>query len=118
MSHSFRNSYFFAALLTVVGAILFSTKAVVIKLAYQHPIDSLSLLALRMLFSLPFFVGILLFQKEATDQKPIQKSDWWKMAGIGCLGFYCASYLDFIGLQYISASLERMVLYIYPTLVL
>jgi len=118
MSQPFRNSYLFAAIITIIGAILFSTKAVVIKLAYQHPIDSLSLLALRMLFSLPFFIGILLFQKKDKQQTPIKGSDWWKMAAIGMLGFYCASYLDFIGLQYISASLERMVLYIYPTLVL
>ena len=118
MSNIFRNSYLFAAILTVIGAILFSTKAVLIKLAYQHPIDSLSLLALRMLFSLPFFVGALLFKKQATTDLPIARTDWLKMAAIGMSGFYCASYLDFIGLQYISASLERMVLYIYPTLVL
>ncbi len=118
MSNTFRNSYLFAAIITVIGAILFSTKAVLIKLAYQYPIDSLSLLALRMLFALPFFIGILLFYKKDKNQAPIQQNDWWKMATIGMLGFYCASYLDFIGLQYISASLERMVLYIYPTLVL
>lgn len=118
MSDTFRNSYLFAAIITVIGAILFSTKAVLIKLAYQHPIDSLSLLALRMLFSLPFFIGALLFKKKTTVNLPIVRGDWLKMAAIGTSGFYCASYLDFIGLQYISASLERMVLYIYPTLVL
>ncbi len=118
MSDTFRNSYLFAAILTVIGAILFSTKAILIKLAYQHPIDSLSLLALRMLFSLPFFIGILLFKKNEATDLPIVRADWLKMAAIGMSGFYCASYLDFIGLQYISASLERMVLYIYPTLVL
>ena len=118
MKNSFRNSYVFAAIIIVAGSILFSTKAVIVKLAYQHPIDSLSLLALRMLFSLPFFIGTLLFYKKGTDHSPILRADWWKMAAIGMLGFYCASYLDFIGLQYISASLERMILYIYPTLVL
>jgi len=118
MSNTFRNSYLFAAILTVIGAILFSTKAILIKLAYQHPIDSLSLLALRMLFSLPFFIGALLFKKKAETDLPIVSTDWLKMALIGMSGFYCASYLDFIGLQYISASLERMVLYVYPTLVL
>ncbi len=118
MSNTFRNSYLFAAIITVLGAILFSTKAVVVKLAYQYPIDSLSLLALRMLFSLPFFIGTLVFQKSVQDQMPILRNDWWKMAAVGMSGFYCASYLDFLGLQYISASLERMVLYIYPTLVL
>lgn len=115
---SFHNSYLFAAIITVVGAILFSTKAVLIKLAYQHPIDSLSLLALRMLFSLPFFIGTLFFQKKGANLVAIRRSDWLKMAVVGILGFYCASYLDFIGLQYLSASLERMVLYTYPTLVL
>jgi len=61
MSNTFRNSYLFATILTILGAILFSTKVILVKLAYQYPIDSLSLLALRMLFSLPFFIGILLF---------------------------------------------------------
>ena len=119
MNKHFRNSKLFAILIIVVGAILFSTKAVVIKLAYQHEIDSLSLLALRMLFSIPFFVGILLLKsKDNPSSSTIQRLDWLKIAGVGILGFYCASYLDFLGLQYISASLERMVLYVYPTLVL
>lgn len=115
---TFRNSYLLAAILVVTGSILFSTKAILIKLAYEHEIDSLSLLGLRMLFSLPFFIVILLFGKKNTAITPIKKADWFKMAAVGITGFYGASYLDFIGLQYISASLERLVLYVYPTLVL
>ena len=112
------NSNFWAAALVIVGAILFSTKAVVIKLAYQYPVDSISLLSLRMLFALPFFVGLAFLNFSKQPTAPIQRRDWWAMLGVGVLGFYCASYLDFLGLQYISASLERMVLYVYPTLVL
>lgn len=118
MNRAFRNSYVFAASLTVLGSILFSTKAVVIKLAYEYHIDSLSLLGLRMFFSLPFFVATLLFLGKGKKREPISKRDWWAMLGVGILGFYIASYADFIGLQYLSASLERMVLYSYPTLVL
>lgn len=118
MSNTFQNSHIFATILTLLGAILFSTKVILVKLAYQYPIDSLSLLALRMLFSLPFFIGILLFRKKDKTDLPIAPADWLRMAAIGISGFYCASYVDFIGLQYISASLERMVFYTYPTLVL
>jgi len=115
---SFRNSYLLAIALVVLGSILFSTKAIVIKLSYVHNIDSLSLLGLRMLFSLPFFIGVLLMPRKTPATGQISKKDWFSILLVGILGFYCASYLDFIGLQYISASLERMVLYIYPTMVL
>ena len=118
MSNTFRNSYLFATIITIIGVIFYSSKAVLIKLAYEHPIDSLSLLALRMLFSLPFFVGILVLKKDKEVALPITRADWFKMSVVGVLGFYCASYLDFLGLHYISASLGRMVFFIYPTLVL
>lgn len=114
---SFKESYTYAALLILLGAIFFSSKAIVVKLAYQEPIDSLSLLALRMLFSMPLFVIVGLFFNKPTDAILTTK-DWIKVAAVGISGFYVASYLDFLGLQYISASLERLVLYIYPSLVL
>ncbi len=115
MSVPFKNSYPYAALLILTGAILFSSKAIVVKLAYQETIDSISLLALRMLFSLPLFVIAGLYKKGTTK---ITRQDWISICAIGITGFYMASYLDFLGLQYISASLERLILYIYPTLVL
>lgn len=115
MSTTFKNSYTYAVLLVLIGAVLFSSKAIVVKLAYQEPIDSISLLALRMLFSLPLFAIAGLYKKGSTK---IARQDWFSMAAVGITGFYMASYFDFLGLQYISASLERLVLYIYPTLVL
>ena len=112
MSTSFKNSYTYAVMLILLGAILFSSKAIVVKLAYQEPIDSISLLGLRMLFSLPLFVIAGLYKKGGTK---IARKDWLAMGAIGVTGFYMASYFDFLGLQYISASLERLILYIYPT---
>lgn len=114
---SFKQSYTYAAFLILLGAIFFSSKAIVVKLAYQEPIDSLSLLALRMLFSMPLFVIAGLLFNKPTDAVLTTK-DWVKVAAVGISGFYAASYLDFMGLQYISASLERLVLYVYPSLVL
>jgi len=113
----FKESYSYAVLLVLIGAILFSSKAIVVKLAYQEPIDSLSLLALRMLFSMPLFVIVGLFFTKSTEVV-LHTKDWLKVAAVGISGFYAASYLDFLGLQYISASLERLILYIYPSLVL
>jgi len=116
-SSTFKQSYTYAVLLIIVGAILVSSKAIVVKLAYQEPIDSLTLLALRMLFALPLFVALGLFFNQPTDA-PLTKTDWIKVAAVGISGFYAASYLDFLGLQYIAASLERLILYVYPSLVL
>ncbi len=117
MESSIKRSNTYAAALILLGAILFSSKAIVVKLAYQEPIDSLTLLALRMLFSLPLFAILgLYFTKPTTATLTVK--DWTKVAATGISGFYVASYLDFLGLQYISASLERLVLYVYPSLVL
>ncbi len=117
MESSNKRSNTYAAVLILLGAILFSSKAIVVKLAYQEPIDSLSLLALRMLFSLPLF-GILGLYFTKPTTAILTAKDWIKVAATGISGFYAASYLDFLGLQYISASLERLVLYVYPSLVL
>ncbi len=117
MESSIKRSNTYAAVLILLGAILFSSKAIVVKLAYQEPIDSLSLLALRMLFSLPLF-GILGLYFTKPTTAILTAKDWIKVAATGISGFYAASYLDFLGLQYISASLERLVLYVYPSLVL
>lgn len=110
-----------AAVLVFLGAVCFSTKAVLVKLAYLYEIDSLSLLALRMLFSLPFFLLIaFLFHKRSANVQhlqPISKKDWISIISLGIVGYYLASYFDFIGLQYITASLERLILFVYPTLV-
>lgn len=98
----------------VTGILLFSSKAVLVKLAYQYDIDTISLLLLRMSFALPFFVVIALSRK---PQSVPSKKDYLWIIGLGLLGYYLASYLDFMGLQFIKASLERLILFIYPTLV-
>ncbi len=108
------------AVLVFLGAILFSTKAVLVKLAYRYEVDSISLLALRMLFSLPFFLLVATFSGRQKKKQGLSLSpkDWRHILLLGVLGYYLASLLDFLGLQYITASLERLILFVYPTLVL
>ena len=104
----------FAAL----GAIAFSGKAIIVKLGYRHGADAITLIALRMLVALPLFAAMALWIGRRPGQEPVARADAWKIAGLGFLGYYVASYLDFLGLAYVSASLERLILYLNPTLVL
>jgi drug/metabolite transporter (DMT)-like permease len=102
--------------LALAGAVLFSAKAVVVKLAYRHGVDPTTLIALRMLVALPFFIGTFLWV--ARGAPALAPSDHARLVVIGLLGYYAASNLDFVGLQYVSAGLERLILYLSPTLVL
>jgi drug/metabolite transporter (DMT)-like permease len=102
--------------LAAFGAIAFSGKAIIVKLAYRHGVDAVTLLMYRMLFALPLFV--LLAWWGGRGRPSLKRADWFAVLGLGFCGYYLASYLDFIGLQYITASLERLVLYLNPTLVL
>jgi drug/metabolite transporter (DMT)-like permease len=114
------SGYFIGGvLIALAGAICFSTKAIFVKLAYRDTgIDAITLLALRMLFSLPFFlVSAALTSRKDTNVKFTSKQ-WIIVAVVGLLGYYVSSLLDFLGLQYISAGMERLILFIYPTLVL
>ncbi|MEM6765393.1 MAG: DMT family transporter [Bacteroidota bacterium] len=104
--------------LALVGAFFFSSKAVFIKLAYQYEVDPVSLLTLRMLFALPFFVGTLFYQSYAEERKRFKWKDWVALGAFAIMGYYLASLMDFIGLQYLTASLERVLLFIYPTFVM
>ena len=106
--------------LGVLGAVLFSGKAIIIKLAYRHGADATTLIALRMLVALPFFVVTAWYtrQGEPGQPSPWRKGDAWRIIALGLLGYYAASYLDFLGLKYISAGLERVILYLSPTVVL
>ena len=110
------NKNIVAAISMFFGAVLFSAKAVLVKLAYQYDVDSNSLLALRMLLALPFYVGVLIV---AYPKKKIKVDgfDWLALMFLGIAGYYLASLFDFMGLQYISASLERIILFAYPTIV-
>ncbi|HEY8880702.1 MAG TPA: DMT family transporter [Roseateles sp.] len=103
-------------LLAMLGAIGFSGKAIIVKLAYRHGVDAVTLLMWRMLLALPFFLAMAWW---AGRGKPaLTRQDWRDIAVLGFTGYYLASYLDFAGLAYISASLERLILYLNPTLVL
>jgi len=138
-----------AALLVLFSALCFSAKAVLAKLAYRYEIDSLSLLTLRMVFALPFFIGIGIWTRRrarseavssqpASTKKPSQGAaldmtpaqsvitngsqltsrDFLHILALGLSGYYASSFLDFWGLTYITAGLERLILFLYPTLVL
>ncbi|MGY0193772.1 DMT family transporter [Leptothrix sp. BB-4] len=100
----------------LIGSIAFSGKAIIVKLAYRHGVDAVTLLMLRMLFAFPLFLGLAWW---AGRGKPaLTTRDWLVVLGLGFSGYYLASFLDFAGLTYISASLERLILYLNPTLVL
>lgn len=101
----------------VLGTFCFAAKGILIKLAYGFGITATPLLMLRMLFALPFYVGIALWL-QTREQTPLTPRELAKIIGLGLLSYYISSLFDFMGLQYISAGLERLILYIYPTLVL
>jgi drug/metabolite transporter (DMT)-like permease len=103
-------------LLAAAGSIAFSGKAIIVKLAYLHGVDAITLVMLRMLVALPFFIAMAWWA--GRHQAPLTRNDWLGVLGLGFLGYYLSSYLDFLGLQYISASFERLILYLNPTLVL
>lgn len=103
-------------LLAAAGSIAFSGKAIIVKLAYLHGVDAITLVMLRMLFALPFFIAMAWWA--GRHQAPLTRTDWLGVLGLGFLGYYLSSFLDFLGLQYISASFERLILYLNPTLVL
>ncbi len=103
-------------LLAAGGSIAFSGKAIIVKLAYRHGVDAITLIMYRMLFALPMFV--LLAWWAGRGKPALTGRDWRAVVGLGVSGYYLASTLDFAGLQYISASLERLILYLNPTLVL
>jgi len=100
----------------IVGTLGFSFKAILIKLAYAwHPIDATTLLALRMLYAAPFFIVMAWWA--GRDAGRIARADVKQLVWLGLVGYYLASLLDFVGLKYITAALERLVLYLYPTMV-
>jgi len=102
--------------LAVLGAIGFSGKAIIVKLAYRHGVDPVTLLMLRMAFALPLFAALAWWA--GRGQPALTVRDWRVVGVLGFLGYYLASFLDFAGLQYVTASLERLILYLNPTLVL
>jgi drug/metabolite transporter (DMT)-like permease len=103
-------------LLAGLGAVAFSGKAIIIKLAYRYGVDAVTLIMYRMLFALPLF--LLLAWYAGRGQSSLTVRDWRTILGLGFCGYYLASFLDFAGLSFVSASLERLILYLNPTIVL
>ena len=100
----------------MLGAVGFSIKAIFVKAAFRYGVDAETLLALRMLYSLPLFLLLGLVAERSADS-PIRAADWRALLLLGLVGYYIASYLDFLGLRHISAALERVILFTYPTMV-
>ncbi len=103
-------------IITFLGAILFSTKAIIVKKAFADlAVPALTLLSLRMLFSFPFYIAAAAFNSNKKTNTAFTKKDWFYVCITGMLGYYVSSLLDFMGLQYVSAGMERLILFLYPT---
>jgi drug/metabolite transporter (DMT)-like permease len=100
----------------MAGSIAFSGKAIIVKLAYRYGVDAVTLIMYRMLFALPLFAVLAAWA--GRGRPALSRRDWLVVTGLGFSGYYLASFLDFAGLAYITASLERLILYLNPTLVL
>jgi drug/metabolite transporter (DMT)-like permease len=107
-----------ALIMAATGVVLFSTKAVMVKLAYPYGVDHVSLLLLRMVFALPIYLAIDFFWNKKPDDVKLGPKDYLGVLTAGIFGYYLASLFDFQGLLYISASLERLILFTYPTIVI
>lgn len=108
-------------LLALFGTLLFSLKSIFIKFAYAQGLDANAVLVLRMAITVPFYIAILIFlfykRKKTQNNPPISKQTILQVFGLGFLGYYLSSLLDLMGLEYISAQLERLTLFTYPFLV-
>jgi len=111
-----RRAWLQGLALAVLGAVFFSGKAIVAKLMYREGIDPITLVALRMLLSVPFFVVVLALVWR--HGPPVGRADLLRVVGLGLTGYYLSSLLDFMGMQYISAGLERLILFLTPSFVL
>ena len=103
--------------IAMLAAVGFSAKAILVKLAYLNSVDAVTLLALRMVFSVPFFLAVAMWGQFTQRGAALHRRDWMAVLGLGLLGYYLSSLLDFSGLQYISAGLERLILFLFPTMV-
>lgn len=115
-SPSSRQALLAGLSIAVIGAILFSAKAIVAKLMYRYQVDAVMVITFRMLFSLPFFIAIGVVKTRGAP--PLSTSEHVKIIIMGLLGYYLSSFLDFLGLEYITAGLERLILFLTPSFVL
>tara|TARA_R110002049_G_scaffold38978_1_gene120335 strand:- start:22796 stop:23695 length:900 start_codon:yes stop_codon:yes gene_type:complete len=112
------KNFWYGITIGILGVVLFSSKAVMVKLAYNYQVDAISILLLRMLFSFPFYVVIAYLYRNKNNDVPVGNIDYVWVVFFGFVGYYLASYFDFVGLTYIKASLERIILFLYPTIVI
>ena len=110
--------YVYGLFMAGLGSVLFSGKAILVKISFTYGANAETLIALRMLMALPLFWGIYWWQARRQEMAPLTGSDHIKIFFLGFMGYFFSSYLDFLGLQYISVGLERIVLYLTPTIVL
>lgn len=103
--------------MAIAGVVCFSLRPIFIKLAYGIVVDPVTLLALRMVFSLPFFLAAAAWVGRDREHAPLGGRDAWAIVLLGFVGYYFASFADFLGLQYVSSGLGRLILFVYPTLV-
>ena len=114
----YQRTYLYGILMAAVGSMLFSGKAILIKLAFADGANAETLIALRMLMAFPMFWLIYWWYSRRRPMSPLSWHDRGKLIGLGFVGYFLSSYVDFLGLQYISVGLERIVLYLTPTIVL
>ena len=114
-----KSNYIIGFTLAITGAFLFSAKAIYVKLVYRtEAIDAISMLALRMLFSIPFYIITAWVLSRREGNVKLTPRQWAFIVLLGFMGYYISSLLDFMGLAYISAGLERLILFLYPTFAL
>ena len=113
---SHRQAFLGGLLLAVVGAVFFSAKAIVAKLMYRYQVDAVMVLTLRMVFAFPMFLAVAIWK--ARSEPPLARADYLRITVLGLMGYYLSSFLDFLGLQYISAGLERLILFLTPSFVM
>lgn len=120
LTPSVRRTELWGFALAALAAILFSAKAILAKFLYRHQIDPITLMALRMGLALPVFAAVAWWEtrRARKDGQTLSAADWRQIWLLGFVGYYVSSYLDFWGLQYIAAALERLILFLTPTLVL
>jgi drug/metabolite transporter (DMT)-like permease len=117
LEYTSRRSAIVGVAFVLISATGFSAKAIFAKLLYAYHIDPITVIALRMIFSLPFFLLLAWWSSSRADSTPVSRQDWLVLCLLGFSGYYLSSYLDFLGLQYISAGLERLILFLTPTMV-
>lgn len=108
---------YYGAMLVLLSSVAFSSKAIMVKLAYVYHVDAATLIALRMAFAIPFFAGLGWWAMRQNMPAPMLVKDWWILALLAVVGGYGSMWLNFEGLRYVSAGLERVILFLYPTLV-